>query len=67
MKNYFTYFSSKKLTKSELQQKTCFSGNIITRLKRNNYISLGSLESTGKVMQHNVDDILEFEKSNDHN
>lgn len=35
-------------------------GNIITRLKRNGYISLESVESICRVLNCGVDDILEF-------
>jgi DNA-binding Xre family transcriptional regulator len=37
-----------------------FSANIITRLKRNRYISLESIESICRVMDCRVDDMLEF-------
>lgn len=37
-----------------------FSANIITRLKRNEYVSLDSIESICRVMKCGVDDILEF-------
>ena len=37
-----------------------FSANVITRLKRNNYISLESIENICRVMDCGVDDILEF-------
>ncbi len=48
------------MTNSELQQKAGFSANIITRLKRNGYISLESVESICRVLNCYVDDILEF-------
>ena len=48
------------ITNSELQQKAGFSANIITRLKRNGYISLESVESICRVLNCYVDDILEF-------
>lgn len=48
------------MTNAQLQQQAGFSANIITRLKRNSYISLESIESICRVMNCKVDDILEF-------
>ena len=45
---------------AQLQQEAGFSANIITRLKRNGYISLESVESICCVLNCGVDDILEF-------
>lgn len=50
----------KNVTNAQLQQQAGFSANIITRLKRNGYISLESIESICRVMNCKVDDILEF-------
>ena len=50
----------KNMTNAQLQKQAGFSANIITRLKRNDYISLESIESICKVMNCKVDDILEF-------
>ena len=48
------------MTNSQLQKQAGFSANIITRLKRNEYISLDSVESICRVMKCGVDDVLEF-------
>lgn len=48
------------MTNAELMEKGGFSANIITRLKRNNYVSLDSIEKICKVLNCGVDDILEF-------
>lgn len=64
-KKLFHLLIEKNITNSELQQKAGFSANIITRLKRNNYISLESIENICRVMECSVDDILEFEKADD--
>ena len=45
---------------AQLQQEAGFSANIITRLKRNGYISLESVENICRVLNCGVDDILEF-------
>jgi len=59
-KKLFHLMIEKDMTNAELQKKAGFSANIITRLKRNGYISLDSIESICRVMDCGVDDILEF-------
>ena len=59
-KRLFHLMIEKSMTNAQLQQKAGFSANIITRLKRNGYISLESIESICQVMNCGVDDILEF-------
>ena len=54
----------KNMTNAQLQQEAGFSANIITRLKRNRYISLESVESICHVLNCGVDDILEFVTEN---
>ena len=41
------------------------SANIITRLKRNEYVSLESIEKICRTLNCSVDDILEFKYVND--
>lgn len=59
-KKLFHLLIEKNMTNAQLQQKAGFSANIITRLKRNGYISLDSIESICRVLECTVDDILEF-------
>ena len=59
-KKLFHLLIEKDMTNAQLQQKAGFSGNIITRLKRNGYISLESIENICQVLECGVDDILEF-------
>ena len=59
-KKLFRMMIEKEMTNAELQQKAGFSANIITRLKRNGYISLESIENICRVMDCGVDDILKF-------
>ena len=59
-KKLFHLMIEKDMTNAELQKEAGFSANIITRLKRNGYISLDSVESICRVMNCGVDDILEF-------
>ena len=60
----------KGMTNAELIDKGGFSANIITRLKRNNYVALDSIERICCALDCGVDDILEFvpdEKEDRHN
>ena len=59
-KKLFHLMIEKNLCNSDLQRKAGFSGNILTRLKRNRYVSLESIESICRVLKCGVDDILEF-------
>ncbi len=56
----FKLLIDKKMTNSELAEKAGFSANIITRLKRDKYVSLDSIEKICCVLECDVDDILEF-------
>jgi DNA-binding Xre family transcriptional regulator len=48
------------MSNADLQRRAGFSANIITRLKRNEYIKLQSIESICKVLDCGVDEILDF-------
>lgn len=56
----FHLMIDKKVTTAQLMKEAGFSANIITRLKRNRYISLESIESICRVMGCTVNDMLEF-------
>jgi DNA-binding Xre family transcriptional regulator len=56
----FHLLIDKKITNAQLMQRAGLSGNIITRLKREGYISLESVESICRALECGVDDILEF-------
>lgn len=56
----FKLLIDKKMSNAELAVKAGFSANIITRLKRDKYISLESIEKICSVLDCKVDDILEF-------
>ena len=60
-KKLFHLLIEKDMTNAQLQQQAGFSANIITRIKRNGYISLDSIESICRVLSCGVDDILEFD------
>jgi DNA-binding Xre family transcriptional regulator len=53
------------MSNSDLQKQAGFSANIITRLKRNEYVKLQTIESICKVFNCKVDDILEFTPDED--
>lgn len=59
----FHLMIDRRITNSQLKEKAGFSANIITRLKKNEYISLDSIERICKVLDCGVDDILEFDSS----
>ena len=59
-KKLFHVMIEKGISNSQLQKQAGFSANIITRLKRNEYVSLESIESICRVLNCKVDDILEF-------
>lgn len=56
----FKLLIDKKMTNAILAEKAGFSANIITRLKRDEYVSLDSIEKICSVLDCGVDDILEF-------
>ena len=56
----FHLLIDKRMSNSELKEKAGFSANIITRLKRNDYVSIESIEKICRVLHCRVDDILEF-------
>lgn len=56
----FHLMIDKKVTTAQLMKEAGFYANIITRLKRNRYISLESVESICRVMGCTMNDMLEF-------
>jgi DNA-binding Xre family transcriptional regulator len=59
-KKLFHLLIEKEMSNADLQKQAGFSANIITRLKRNEYVKLQTIESICKVLNCRVDDILEF-------
>lgn len=59
-KKLFHLLIEKDMTTAQLQQQAGFSANIITRMKRNGYLSLDTIESICRTLNCGVDDILEF-------
>ena len=50
----------RKISNSELASKAGISLNIITRLKRNQYIAMDTIEKICTALDCTVDEILEF-------
>ena len=63
-KKLFHMMIEKDMTNTMLQKEAGFSSNILTRLKRNQYVSMESIEIICRVMGCGVDDILEFVSEN---
>lgn len=59
-KKLFHLMIDKNISNAELMEKAGFSANIITRLKRNHYLSLDTIEKICLALNCGVDDILEF-------
>ena len=59
-KKLFHLMIKKEISNVQLQQKAQISANVITRMKRNQYISLESIESICRALNCNIDEILEF-------
>lgn len=56
----FHHLVDKRITNAQLADKAGVSANIITRIKKNQYISLESVEKLCMALDCSVDDILEF-------
>ena len=59
---FFHLLTERNITTRELEKQAGFSGNITTRMRRNEYISLESIEKICRTLECRVDDILEFEE-----
>ncbi len=59
-KKLFHLLIDQNMTAAELQKRAGYSANISTRLRNNSYVSLESIEKICRVLQCNVDDIIEF-------
>ena len=60
-KKLFYLMIERDISTSELIELAGFSANIMTRIKRNQYISLESIEKICNALKCDTDDILEFE------
>jgi putative transcriptional regulator len=60
----FKLMIDRKMSTSELRKQAGFSANIITKLKRDEYLSLDSVEKICRAMNCGVDEILKFVPDN---
>lgn len=56
----FHIMIDRKITNVQLKKMAGISANIITRLKRDEYVSIESIEKICTALKCGVDDILEF-------
>ena len=56
----FERMEAGKISGSELAKKAGVSGNIMTRIRRNQYVSLESIEKICNALECKIDDIVEF-------
>lgn len=61
----FHMLIERNMTLAQLQQEAGYSANISTRLRRDIYISLESVEKICRVLDCKVDDIVDFISHND--
>ena len=59
-KKLFLLMIEQYISAPQLQRLCGFSGNILTRLRRNEYVSLETLETICKKLNCKLDDIIEF-------
>ena len=59
-KKLFHLLIDKNMTAAELQKKAGYRANISTRLRNDTYISLESVEKICRVLNCEIDDIVEF-------
>ena len=59
-KKLFHMLIDKNMTAAELQKEAGYSANISTRMRRDEYVSLESMEKICRVLDCKVDDIVEF-------
>lgn len=57
---YFRMAKEKGITTSLILEEANISANILTRMKRNEYISLESVEKICRALQCDISDILDF-------
>ena len=60
-KKLFHLLIDRGMSPAELAEQAGFSANILTRLRRDQYVSLDSIEKICFVLNCRVDDILEFQ------
>lgn len=59
-KKLFHMLIDRNMTAAELQKEAGYSANISTRMRRDEYVFLDSIEKICRVLDCKVDDIVEF-------
>ena len=59
-KKLFHMLVDRDMTAVQFQQQAGYSANITTRLKKNSYVSLESIEKICRTLDCKIDDIVEF-------
>ena len=59
-KKLFHMLIDREMTPAQLQKEAGYSANISTRLRRDHYVTLESMEKICRVQNCKVDDIIEF-------
>jgi DNA-binding Xre family transcriptional regulator len=66
-KKLFHLLIDRGIATAELSEKAGFSANILTRLRRDQYVSMESIEKLCSALDCGVDDILEFASDEESN
>lgn len=64
-KKLFHMLIDRNMTVAELQKEAGYSANISTRMRRDEYVSLESMEKICRVLNCRIDDIVEFTPEED--
>ena len=64
-KKLFHMLIDRNMTAAELQKEAGYSANISTRMRRDEYVSLESMEKICRVLNSRIDDIVEFTPEED--
>ena len=64
-KKLFHMLIDRNMTAAELQMEAGYSANISTRMRRDEYVSLESMEKICRVLNCRIDDIVEFTPEED--
>lgn len=59
-KKLFHMLIDRNMTAAQLQKEAGYSANISTRMRRDEYVSLESMEKICQVLDCKVDDVVEF-------
>ena len=57
---YFKLVNEKGITYSQMLKEANISGNILTRMRRNEYVSLESIEKICRVLECDINDMMDF-------